>query len=335
MIRSRPTDYLPMRARRARVTALCVGTLLLGACDFSLSPFDLDPRFQRLGAQMDDGATLAGAERAADVFDPAAPMQSGVALGARRASLSARMVSSGGARPVLATASAESDPAVISQLGTTGAGGQTLVVEGAVRFLPGFRGANGTIRLLGLDALGRVALGTRNAYGDDANRVVASWGGRLGLLSDTAGRNGISVSIQGAAVPGAGYNVGATPPGPATAMTLAMRVSSVRVTALRLQGSASRGAWGLTGGVGSNSGNLRFQRRAQLTYADSTSLAEDTQSTYWDQATANVGVTRRLGRVELALQYGYLGRPDQEGQPLSRVTTTPRHSVSLGAQVVF
>jgi hypothetical protein len=150
--------------------------VLTTACDFG--PFDMDPRFQSLGDQLDETAMLVAAERAADVFDPAAPLNAGAALGQRHAAISARVISSGGRRPDLSTASADPDVVLARRLGTTSVPGQTIVVEGAVRLLPGFPVSQRAYRLLGLDVLGRAARTSASGSGDASNDLVTSWGGR-------------------------------------------------------------------------------------------------------------------------------------------------------------
>lgn len=326
-------DAVATRARRAVIAVSSVCVVLTTACD--LSPFFLDQRFGALGRQMDEAAMLDAAERAVDVFDASAPLTGGAALGTRRIAVGTRLISSNGRRPDLATVTASSDDDGSHVLGTAGGDGQTIAVEAAVRLLPGFRVRSASQRVLGLDALTRVARSSAPVSGSQANDVVVSWGGRLGLLADSAGRSGLSLSIEGARLPVATYDATLTAIAPVTAVRVGMGVSEVRATAFRLQGSATRGEWGLTGALGSTNGSYVVSRRAQLTYADSTSLAEDVHGDAWVRSTASVGLIRRLGRADVTVQYGFSSRPSRGNETALRINAASRHSVSLGAQVRY
>ncbi len=327
-----PQSPAPSAHSSCVLTALSCSVFLSGC----LVPIDRDPRLERIAEQLQAGANMVAAQRAAEVFDPGAPLVGGAALGNQRAAVGVRVVASNGYRPDLSTADA--NPAAVpgGGIGARGANSQTIVLDGAVRILPGLSVRSQRYSTLGLDGLARVASVTSSAPGDASNVLATGFGARLGLLTDREHRRNLSLSILRGSIPGASYESSFAPTAPATSAQAALRVDRINVTAVRLQGSVSGGEWGLTAGIGANSGRHVGNHLAQLTYADSVSSLDRHGRYSWKQSMVNIGITRRIQRAELTLQYGHAeaqtGASNATRLPWD---TGPRRSVSLGAQVVY
>lgn len=314
--------------------AIVCGSLLLSGC---LLPVDIDPRFIRIDDQLREAASVVGAERAAELFDPGAPHLGGAPLCHRRAAFGLRVARSNGFRPDLSTADA--NPSFNAPRGTvssTTANSQTVALNGAVRLYAGRSVGAGRYAMLGLDGLTQVATVVTEAPGDAPSALAVGIGGRLGLLSDREERHGLSVSLVTSAVPGVAYETAFAPTAPATAAEAALRVDRIRVTALRLQGSIARRGWGVTAGVGTNSGKFNLAHRARITYADSVSRVDVTGTGTWSHDLWNVGVSRRLGSADVTLQYGQTG-PSTDARNRTKLLrdTDPRRSLSLGVQLRY
>ncbi len=328
-----PTSSAALVRHALGLAVAAVPCLLTGCIDFG--PFDFDPRLQRLGMQMEEVANVVAAERAAEVLDPGAPLVGGTTLGNRRVALGVRVVAASGHRSDLSTADAVPQATTRPSLGTTAANSQTVAIDGALKVLPGFQLSSG-YRVLGLDAVGRLARVAGAAPGDETNSLATGYGGRLGLLSDSTGRSGLSLSLMRANLPGARYDVAISPTVPVTEAQAAVEVSQIQATALRLQGSVALGAWGIEAGVGTNTGNYQLDRSARLVAPDSTTTARQVTTGHWRHSLWNVGLTRQINRAELALRYGFAeGSTETSMLGMTSAGAGPRHSLSLGMQLRY
>lgn len=334
MSRRRSPASSPRVVRSATRLAAASSAVLLGGC---FLPIDLDPRFMRIDDTLREAASVVAAERAAEVFDPGAPTLGGAPLGQRRAAVGLRVARSNGFRPDLSTADA--NPAINARPGVVAsiaANSQTMVLDGAVRVYAGRRVGSGRYAMFGLDGLAQLANVLTDAPGDAPNALAFGYGGRLGLLADREERQGLSVSLMSSAIPGVRYESAFAPTAPATVAEAALRVDRIRATALRLQGHIMRRGWGLTAGIGTNSGTFNLEHRARITYADSVSTVEARGTGTWSHDLWNVGVSRRLRNAELSLQYGQT-EASTEARNRTRLLrdTEPRRSVSLGVQLRY
>jgi hypothetical protein len=325
--RHSPMSLGPIARRAPALMTITCGAVLSGC----VSPFDLDPRFERIGQQLTQSGSMVAAARAAEVFEPGAPLVGGAALGSRRAAVALRAVAASGRRPDLSTLAANPTGAS-PDLGSTTASSQTIVIDGAVRLLPGFSVGSERYSVLAVDGLARAAVVATTAPGDASGSLAMGFGGRLGLVSDREGNNGLSFSVMSGSLPGASYEATIAPVAPSTAASASMRVDKITANAVRLQGSLRRGAWGITAGVGANDGNYVLDRRVRLQYADSISMVEEENPSSWDSSVWNVGLTRRVRQADVIVQYGEIGGPSDAS--MLRHDAGTRRSLSLGVQFV-